>query len=258
MSTVQDSAIVLRTYEYSETSQIIVFFTKRGGKVRAIAKGIRRGTKQRFAAGVDLLDVGMLTVRGVGDRGGNLATLTEWKPARGISGLRESLHRIHGGQYAAEVTAHLTEEGDPHPGLFEALTCCLEGLAQSDEPFGALVAYQRAILGAVGSLPSFDRCVDCGRSGGLTHFATFEGGMVCAKCASRHAEKRPVRPETREILAAPIGEAASEGAFALLNHHVAHLIGKMPALASRLLDPKRLGAVRPRRSPGSMRLESSE
>jgi DNA repair protein RecO (recombination protein O) len=251
MTSVQDSAIVLREYEYSETSQIIVFFTMNSGKVRAIAKGIKRGTKKRFAAGVDLLDIGQVTVRGRGERSADLAMMTEWKQTRCLSGLRESLHRLHGGQYVAEITAHLTEDWDPHPGLFEALLAGLTRLAESDEPFSALVGYQRALLDAVGSQPVFDRCVDCGRTTGLTHFSTFEGGMVCVKCGAKHHEKRPVRPETLAILRESGEGAASEGAFALFNHHIAHLIGKMPALAPKLLAPARLAPQKRGQEPFS-------
>lgn len=240
MSTLQDSAIVLREYEYSESSQIIVFFTMTSGKIRTLAKGIRRGTKKRFATGVDLLDIGLVTVRGRGERSGGLATMTEWKQTRCLSGLRDSLHRLRAAQYVAEVTAHLTEEWDPHPGLYERLEAGLTRLAESEEPLSALVVYQRALLGAVGSLPVFDRCVGCDRPTGLTYFSTFDGGMICSSCAPRYREKRPVRPETLAILSDPEEGAASEGTFALLNHHIAHLSGKMPALAPQLLAPARL------------------
>lgn len=240
MSILQDSAIVLREYAYSETSQIIVFFTMTAGKVRALGKGIRRGTKKRFASGVDLLDIGKVTVQGRGERSGGLAMLTEWKQTRCLSGLRESLHRLHGAQYVAEVTAHLTEEWDPHPGLYQQLEASLALLAESEEPLLALVVYQRALLRSVGSLPVFDRCVGCDRTTELTHFSTLDGGMICSNCAPRHRETKPVRPETLAILCDRAKGTASEGAFALLNHHIAHLMGKMPALAPQLLAPARL------------------
>ena len=47
-----DQAIVLGRLDYSETSQVHVLFAREHGKVRAIAKGIKRGTKKRFAAAV--------------------------------------------------------------------------------------------------------------------------------------------------------------------------------------------------------------
>ena len=55
MPLVKDEAIVLRRLDSSESSQVLVFFTREHGPQRLIAKGIKRGTKQRFATGIDLL-----------------------------------------------------------------------------------------------------------------------------------------------------------------------------------------------------------
>ena len=105
MALISDSAVVLTRLDYSETSQVIVLLTRAHGKVRAIAKGIKRGTKKRFAAGIDLLDVGQVVVSSRYERGPGLATVTEWKQTRSLSGLREKLFRIQGAQYVAEITA---------------------------------------------------------------------------------------------------------------------------------------------------------
>ena len=51
MSVFADQAVVLLRYDYSETSQIVALMTRDHGVVRAIAKGIKRGTKTRFATG---------------------------------------------------------------------------------------------------------------------------------------------------------------------------------------------------------------
>ena len=62
MPLIRDTAVVLGRLDYSETSQVIVLLTREHGKVRAIAKGIKRGTKQRFAAGIDLLEIGSVVL----------------------------------------------------------------------------------------------------------------------------------------------------------------------------------------------------
>jgi DNA repair protein RecO len=89
MATISDDAVVLARLDYSETSQVIVLFTRSYGKVRAIAKGIKRHTKTRFAVGIDLLDIGHVVVSAHPDRSAALATVTEWNPAASLSGLRE-------------------------------------------------------------------------------------------------------------------------------------------------------------------------
>ena len=244
MATMTDSAIVLRRLDYSETSQVIVFFTRQHGKVRAIAKGIKRGTKRRFAVGIDLLDVGHLTVSTKHERSESLATVTEWKQTRSLSGLREKLIRIQGAQYAAEITGQLTEDWDPHAELYDALLTALTELSEASEPLAAVVCYQLRLLGAIGSLPRLDACVLCGRREDLTHFSSFEGGMVCRHCEPTQVEKLEVSPATRQALRDEGKTASSEGAFGVMNDHSSHLMGREPLLAGKLVPPNRRRLVK--------------
>jgi len=241
---IQDEAVVLGRLDYSETSQILVLFTRGHGRVRAIAKGIKRGTKVRFAVGVDLLDVGHVVFSSRGERSEALATLTEWKPSRSLWGLREKLFRIHAGQYAAEVTAQLTEDWDAHGELFDALLSMLTALAGAPEPLGAVTKYQFSLLDSIGSLPRFDACVLCGREAELTHFSSFEGGLICRHCEGGQVEKCQVSAATMKVLRGLAGaedhcsqsSGTLAGAFTLLNYHIAHLMGREPLLATAMVS----------------------
>jgi len=244
MSLIHDEAVVLGRLDYSETSQVLVLFTRGHGKVRAIAKGIKRGTKARFAVGVDLLDVGHIVFSSRGDRREALATLTEWKPSRSLWGLREKIFRIHAGQYAAEVTAQLTEDWDSHAGLFDALVSTLAALTNASEPLDLVTKYQLDLLDSIGSLPRFDACVLCGRNEDLTHFSSFEGGLVCRHCEPGQVEKRQVSVATVESLRSLTGHGihfsqssgTRAGVFTVLNYHIAHLMGREPVMGSALVS----------------------
>ncbi len=253
MPIIRDDAVVLARLDYSETSQIIVLFTRDHGKVRAIAKGIKRGTKKRFAVGIDLLDVGHVVVSSRHERSSTLATLTEWKQTRSLSGLREKLFRVHAAQYAGEITLHLTEDWDPHAKLFDALVATLVELSQASEPLGATVVQQLTLLESVGFLPRFDACVLCGRSDDLTYFSSSEGGMICRHCEPGRVEKWEVSPHTLRMLKTPQSRslrtpggpaqakacAAVVGAFGGRNFPIAPLRGREPLLASKLVPSAR-------------------
>lgn len=243
MPIIRDDAVVLARLDYSETSQILVLLTREHGKVRAIAKGIKRGTKARFAVGIDLLEVGSALLSSRQERGESLALLTEWKQTRAHSGLREKLPRMNAAQYVAEITARLTEDWDPAPRLFDGLMTALEVLAGSDEPIGPTVNYQQLLLYEIGSAPRFDACVLCGRNDQLTHFSSFEGGMVCRHCEPHQVEKRQVSAATLAWVRTgpderigPVPTAQPPvGAFSLLNYHLSHLMGREPVMAARLV-----------------------
>ncbi len=272
MSAIADNAVVLTRLDYSETSQVLVFFTREHGKVRAIGKGLRRGTKTRFATGIDLLEVGRLVVSARQERAATLANLTEWKQTHHFAGLRERLPRLHAALYTAEITATLTEDWDPHPRAFDALVHTWSALAGAEAVLTDVVAYQWLLLVEIGSLPRFESCMRCDRTSDITHFSSFEGGMVCRHCEPGQVEKREVSVLTRQALqgvSAMIQQANSTrfptaerrtnvpnpahaadqrtagivGAFSTLDYHLAHLMGRQPRLTDKLV------AVADRRRP---------
>ena len=49
MALYRDEAVVVRTYKLGEADRIVVLFTRDRGKVRAVAKGVRK-TTSRFGA----------------------------------------------------------------------------------------------------------------------------------------------------------------------------------------------------------------
>lgn len=263
MPLLRDSAVVLGRLDYSETSQILVLMTREHGKVRAIAKGARRSTRTRFAPGIDLLDIGTAVFSVRHERAEGLATLTEWSQTQSFYGLRQRLERLSAAQYLAEVTARLTEDWDPHPELFDELIGRLRQIAESTDPLVQVVRFQFALLEQIGSLPRFDGCVVCGRDTELTHFSSFEGGLVCRNCEPGRVEKWEISPATATFLQNLDIDAAhtdrespdpcvayphsdppasathdSKRIFAVLNYHISHLMGAEPRLAESLVPAK--------------------
>ncbi len=228
MATQTDHAVVLRLTDYSETSQIATFFTRDNGRLRLIAKGSRRGTKKRFAAGLDLLELG--AVQFIPPRGeSDLGTLTDWSQLELFIGLRRSAVALHGGLYAAEATAALSADLDPHPDLFEALSGLLKGLASpspTQRPLRQIVGFQRRLLTEIGYGPQLDHCVDCGRPPAPRSSAWFSstaGGLICRDCEMHHAEKRSMPAVLRRE---PDADAALLEWFRLLDYHERCIVGQ--------------------------------
>ena len=243
-----DLAITLRHLDYSETSQVLVMFGRAAGKIRLIAKGVKRGTKKRYAAGIDLLEMGHLvcTERQAGQA--SMATLVEWRQITIFPGLRTDLKRLYGGQYLAETTSQLTEDRDPHQALFDALAAALQALETTPHALHQVVSYQVRLLTEIGLFPNLGRCLECARPWRRQsdwYFTSHQGGLLCRNCESVLVEKRRVRPGAVELLAllaagdTPEGQARSHwiGAFDLLDYHIAHLAGK-PAASSEYIVPQ--------------------
>ncbi|MGQ9649081.1 MAG: DNA repair protein RecO [Phycisphaerae bacterium] len=239
MPTIKDEAITLKHLDYSETSQVLVFLTREHGCRRLIAKGIKRGTSKRFAAGIELLERGQVVFIAKSQSDSSLGTLTEWRQLDAYMGLRDDLRRLYGGQYAAEITTAMVEEADPDTNLFDALRDLLGGLACGAEPLALLVSYQCALLRSAGLWPDLSRCVLCGKpapAGRAGFLVVQEGGLACRDCERGIADKRKVSGATLDALrAAQLTPATAGDAFDLLNYTIAHVIGRQPSLARFVL-----------------------
>ena len=191
MALANDRCICLRRIEYSETSQILLLFSREHGTIRVIAKGAHRRTKagaSKFDGGIDLLDIGEAVF--MHDPQRDLGTLTEWSLREGHPELRRSLRGLYLGMYAAELVAMLIEEHDPHPQLFDRLEGCLLelGTARAEEAF---LAFELDLLRETGYLVELNACVGCGQelTDGTIYFSPASSGIVCRNCEGGYPDR---------------------------------------------------------------------
>jgi len=212
MARIKDEAICIWLQDWSETSQVAVFLTETGGKLRGLAKGARRmspGAVARYSGGIELLARGQV-VASTG-RPESLAVVTEWDLHDPHPHLRQELvaHRL--GLYAADVVGHLMAEGDPHPAVFRALAEFLAALAGARGRAGALLRFQWAILEELGYRPELDQDPETGlplpldaAAGTLVFDPGAGGGRVARPGAGETGAAGPgpwpVRSATLELL----------------------------------------------------------
>ncbi len=228
MPLIQDEAVTIRRLDFSETSQILVFFTRRHGKQRMIAKGVKRGTKTRFATGIDLLEQGEVVFSVRPDAMDRLGIMTEWHQVNVFSDLRAGLGWMVAGQYAAEVIDRSTEDNDPSGSLYEGLVGLLSGLP--GRGLAGLVEFQGVLLREIGLTPDLSRCVMCSRPWpGKTDplFSARAGGLVCRGCEGPVVEKRRVDAATlRSILSGSVTAETAAAAFDLFDYHLVESLGR--------------------------------
>jgi DNA repair protein RecO (recombination protein O) len=238
MASIKDNAIVLRRLDYSETSQVLAFFMRAHGQRRLIAKGIKRGTRKKFATGIDLLEQGEVVFWDRPHGESQLSTLTEWRQTELFLGLRTGLDRWYAGQYAAEITSGMTQEADPHPELYDALARFLSQLSAGQPVLRALVLYQSALLSSVGLSPDLSKCVVCGRAAPpnrAAYFTARQGGLVCRNCGAKLDEKRLAQAGVLTFLRDPLiasEPSVERGAFDLLDYTIAHALGRRITLST--------------------------
>jgi DNA repair protein RecO (recombination protein O) len=170
-------AVVLRARELGETDRLLVLYTRSEGKVRAVAKGVRRPGSR--LAGLEPFTLSELQLF----QGRELDRVIQSQPRRGFRPLREDLGRLAAASYLAELVEGLTAERDPSPALFQTLVAGMALLAQGPDPLLALRFLELRLSALAGFQPVLDRCARCGgEAGPRPAFAPAEGGVVCAGC----------------------------------------------------------------------------
>jgi DNA repair protein RecO (recombination protein O) len=241
MAPIQDQALVLRRLDYSENSQVLAFFTREHGSHRLLAKGIKRGTKKRFAPGIDLLEHGELLFLPSTRAEGRLGTLVDWHQQNSFLAVRKDLQSWYAAQYGAEVTLAMTEPADPHPALFDALVRFFQALCVQGGAAVCVVAYQRFLLGAVGLWPELGRCVICGREAPphrAAYYSIHQGGLICRACRAGYPDARLVNAAVLGALRRKdFGSVQISAVMRLLDETIAQTIGRPTLLRhATLLD----------------------
>lgn len=181
MKELRDDAVVLRTYKSGESDRVVVLWTRSHGKVRVLAKGIRKATSR---LGGNLETLAYVNVDLVKTRG-------EFYIARHVSHrerlatLRSSYSRINAGYAVVEVVDAIPSDDVADEAIFDLLTRVL--LTLDDESFNpSLVptSFYFKLLALDGSGPVVDACVNCARDTALVAFDAQVGGALCADCRS--------------------------------------------------------------------------
>ena len=173
MSLYRDEAIVVRTYKLGEADRIVVLFTKARGKVRAVAKGVRK-TTSRFGSRLEPTSHVALQLY----EGRNLDTITQAESLDHFRAIRDDLDRIARAASMLEAVDHITEEREPNGRLFAMLLGALRALAADDHPLIAPAFFWK-LLALEGFAPVVDACVVCGSEESLCAFSLDEGGVTC-------------------------------------------------------------------------------
>jgi len=176
VSQYRDRAVVLRTYRLGEADRIVVLLTQEHGKVRAVAKGVRKTTSRIGARLEPMNHVEVLVKPGRG-----LAVIDEVKLVSVHHRLHSDLSRMSQGMAMLEAVDRIAPDLEPVPAIFELLRRALATLDQQKSPL-MLAAFYLKLLAIEGSAPQLGSCVGCGAADDLVGFDIVQGGTQCGSC----------------------------------------------------------------------------
>jgi DNA repair protein RecO (recombination protein O) len=188
----RDDGIVLRTQKLGEADRIITVLGRSTGRVRAVAKGVRR-TKSRFGARLEpFTHVDLMLYPGR-----SLDVITQAEVIRPYGEpLAGDYPRYTAGVAMLETAERFTPvEKEPALRQLLLLIGALRALGEGEhDPRLVLDAFLLRSLAVAGYAPVLEECARCGAPGPgrgadgsagglrLPAFAIPAGGMVCASC----------------------------------------------------------------------------
>ncbi len=184
MALYRDEGVVLRVQKLGEADRIVTVLTRRTGRVRAVAKGVRR-TRSKFGARLEPFSHVSLQLA----EGRSLDVVTEAVSLDAFgAALAEDYTRYTVGTAMLEATERLTaEEREPSLHLYLLLVSALRALAVPDPQGGRpptllLDAFLLRALGQAGYGLALAECARCGEPGPHRAFSVPSGGSVCQAC----------------------------------------------------------------------------
>lgn len=173
-------AVVLRTHKLGEADRIITLLTRDMGRVRAVAKGVRR-TSSRWGSRLEPFSHVDLQLA----EGRNLDVITQAETVTPFSAtLGADYERYTAGTAMLETADRLVVE-DREPALqhFLLLVGGLRALTDTARPAGQVLdSYLLRSLAVAGYAPSFEDCARCGEPGPHRWFHPGAGGVLCPTC----------------------------------------------------------------------------
>lgn len=198
MKEIDDEAVVLRTYKSGESDRVVVLWTRAHGKVRVLAKGVRK-TTSRLGGTLEALayvKVDLIKTRG------EFYIVRHVAHVERLATLRASYSRISAGYAVVEAVDAIPSDGVADEAIFQLLTRVL--LTLDDPRYETTLvpaSFYFRLLALDGSEVVVEECVNCGRSGPLVAFDAGVGGVLCDQCRLGTA----ISPVALELLRRVVG-----------------------------------------------------
>lgn len=180
MGLLKTEALILRTFDYSETSQIVWFFSRHHGRLHAIAKGSRR-SRSEFEGALEPFVHCDIEFYRKEKRDLDILGSIELRDIR--LPLRQSIERITYASYMVELLCETIQVDDPNPDFFESTMIAFQRLARGpiEDLAKVCFAFEGQFLVALGLYPMLDSCLECEKPIKLKSipFSPQKGGVLC-------------------------------------------------------------------------------
>ena len=193
----QTEAIIIKKIKLGEADRILTLYTPYLGKIRAVAKGVRR-PRSKLAGHLELLTHSLVSLA----RGRNLDTITGSQTINSFLLLKSDLWLSSCALYATELVNQFTADDIENYPLFQLLLETMHRLCQGGDKELVLRYFELHLLNEVGYRPQLQQCVSCHSTlKPITNsFCSAAGGMLCPNCGQSQPLTYPLSVNALKVL----------------------------------------------------------
>ncbi|WP_348787743.1 DNA repair protein RecO [Leifsonia sp. NPDC080035] len=185
MPVYRDEAVVLRTHKLGEADRIVTMLSRQHGKIRAVAKGVRR-TASKFGSRLEPFMVADVQLY----EGRSLDVITQAESLGAYGALIADDYASYTAANAMVEAADRLTDAEASLQQYLLLVGALRSLSRREHGPGlTLDSYLLRALSLAGWAPSFLDCSRCGTPGPHDQVVVQLGGVVCPDCAPQGAPR---------------------------------------------------------------------
>lgn len=194
MPTYRDEAVILRTHKLGEADRIVTMLSRRHGKIRAVAKGVRR-TSSKFGARLEPFMVADVQLY----EGRSLDVVQQAESLGSYGAAIAAHYDRYTAAHAMVETADRLSDAEATREQYLLLVGGLRALSQGEHAARSILdSYLLRVMSLSGWAPSLHDCARCAAPGPHNSFVAQLGGIVCASCAPPGSAR--VAPGTLALL----------------------------------------------------------
>jgi DNA repair protein RecO (recombination protein O) len=184
MALYKTRAIVIKSFDLSESDKLITFMTETQGKVKCVAKGARK-IKNRFWGSLEPMS--FINLIYFGKEHQSLYRLNHSDIIESFHTIRDDFNKIYTGIYFLELIDAMVLEGHQDKKIFALLYQSLAALNQQTELEPLHRLFEIRLLSLSGYTPQLEHCVFCKNlpGYGMIPFSYAHNGILCNACSAR-------------------------------------------------------------------------
>ncbi|OGX39213.1 MAG: DNA repair protein RecO [Omnitrophica WOR_2 bacterium RIFCSPHIGHO2_02_FULL_52_10] len=179
---IHTEGIVIKSFDFRETSRIVTFYTKSHGKVKGVLKGIRKEPR-KFGSSADKFTVNDIVYYQYSRS--DLHLVSQCDLVQYFFSIREDYRRTMAANYMLELVDTVMPSEQPNKKIYLLMLDYLQALETAGDIDKLVHILQIKVLSLSGFRPHIDTCLKCRREvRGDARFSLKSGGLICGDCPS--------------------------------------------------------------------------